>query len=70
MTSIEWPRNSGRVAEYDNEELRQVRELLAQGTRDATRSVEFLHALKVDLDAKIVPYRTVDGEERHAARMP
>ena len=45
---VEWPRNSGRIAEYDDDELEQMRELLHSGRKGAHLEVELLHTFKVE----------------------
>jgi hypothetical protein len=67
MTLIEWPKRSGRIAEYDEFEIAEVRALLHSGAPTAAQEVEFLHALKVDLGATIRPWTTADGRSRLSA---
>lgn len=58
---MEWPRGSGRVAEYGPHEDRVLRDLVAACERGEIteaqlgREVGVIHALKVDLDATIRP---------------
>lgn len=60
MTSIEWPPGSGDQAEYDDEDLRLARGLLAAAqagdisAAQAAREVGVFHDLKVMLDARTV----------------
>lgn len=70
MTMIEWPKRSGRVAEYDEFEIAEVRALLHSGAPTAAQEVEFLHSLKVDLGATIRPWTTADGRSRVSASFP
>ncbi|HEY7421435.1 MAG TPA: hypothetical protein VH541_05450 [Gaiellaceae bacterium] len=62
---IEWPRRSGRFADYDDYELAMVRELLNSGKRGVHLEVELIHAFKVEFPgARFVP------PERLARRHP
>ena len=57
---VEWPRGSGRVAEYTDAERELMTDLIVQYERgeitveELQRQVDVLHDLKVDLDAHLV----------------
>jgi DNA primase len=58
---IEWPRNSGRFADYEPDELAMVSELLNSGRRGVHLEVELIHAFKVEFPgARFVPSERLD----------
>ena len=62
---IEWPRNSGRFADYDADELEQMRELLNSGIKGVHLEVEMIHTFKMTFPGSIL-HRTHPRREDHS----
>src|SRR5439155_9297833 len=55
VTRIEFPPGSGRIADYTEDELAFIRELVHSGSPTAANEARFIIDAKVELGARIVP---------------
>jgi hypothetical protein len=59
---VEWPRNSGRFADYTEDEIDQVRELLNCGRPGVHKEVELIHTFKVQFPGSTLRRALPSGE--------
>jgi hypothetical protein len=60
VRTIEWPKNSGRTAVYDDDELEQIAAIIAAGKESGIPSARLsedllaVHTFKVELGARLI----------------